>query len=98
MDAVRQEAIEKLELGDCVTMAPWEIDEWCSILGDYSSTLPSGTRIGKRWMRHHEFDPASDAAGRLGGESPRGKYEGWWSRSRLSWLTSTRLGAMSTLG
>lgn len=32
-------------------MSRWQWDYWRRVLGSYDSTMPSGTRLGKRWCR-----------------------------------------------
>lgn len=53
-DAARAR-IESIALVSPVKMARWAWDYWRSILGGYDSTLPTGTRVGKRWCRDELF-------------------------------------------
>lgn len=49
-DAMR-EVFESVFLPDELQMYPEEFETMCATLGAYNDTLPSGTRVGKRWCR-----------------------------------------------
>lgn len=46
-----QAFLEGVRLKEEITMSQWCWDFWRETLGGYDMTLPSGTRIGKRWTR-----------------------------------------------